>query len=93
MFLLLYILLIQNYRVDGFHYYLGYIKFGIGRTSSDAAHEIRDEKITREEGVALVEKFDGEFPDVGPMRRRLAGPAQDDNTHISRSVSHMTHFV
>lgn len=49
-------------RIDGYHYYLGYIKFGIGRTTSDAAHEIRDGKITREEGCALVKKFDGEFP-------------------------------
>lgn len=49
-------------RVDGFHYYLGYIKFGIGRTTSDSAHEIRDGKITREEGMALVRKYDGEFP-------------------------------
>jgi N-acetyl sugar amidotransferase len=49
-------------RTDGFHYYLGFIKFGIGRATSDAAHEIRDNKITREEGVALVKKYDGEFP-------------------------------
>jgi N-acetyl sugar amidotransferase len=49
-------------RIDGFHYYLAYIKFGIGRTTSDAAHEIRDNKITREEGVALVRRYDGEFP-------------------------------
>ncbi|WP_078125509.1 N-acetyl sugar amidotransferase [Leptospira alexanderi] len=49
-------------RIDGFHYYLGYIKFGIGRTTSDTAHEIRDHKITREEGVALVKRYDGEFP-------------------------------
>ena len=49
-------------KIDGFHYYLSVIKFGIGRTTSDAAHEIRDGKITREEGVALVERFDGEFP-------------------------------
>jgi N-acetyl sugar amidotransferase len=49
-------------RVDGFHYYLGFIKFGIGRTTSDTAHEIRDGKITREEGIALVRKYDGEFP-------------------------------
>jgi len=48
--------------LDGYHYYLGYIKFGIGRATSDAAHEIRDGKITREEGIALVKKFDGEFP-------------------------------
>ena len=50
-------------RFDGFHYYLGYIKFGIGRTTSDAAHEIRDGKISREEGIALVKKYDGEFPE------------------------------
>jgi N-acetyl sugar amidotransferase len=49
-------------RIDGFHYYLGYIKFGIGRTTSDTAHEIRDGKITREEGIALVQRYDGEFP-------------------------------
>jgi N-acetyl sugar amidotransferase len=49
-------------RLDGFHYYLAHIKFGIGRCTSDAAHEIRDGHITREEGIALVRRFDGEFP-------------------------------
>ena len=49
-------------QIDGFHYYLGFIKFGIGRATSDSAHEIRDNKITREEGVVLVKRFDSEFP-------------------------------
>jgi N-acetyl sugar amidotransferase len=49
-------------EIDGFHYYLSYIKFGIGRTTSDAAHEIRDGKITREEGIALVKRYDHESP-------------------------------
>jgi hypothetical protein len=49
-------------RIDAFHYYLGFIKFGIGRCTSDAAHEIRDGLISREEGVSLVRQFDGEFP-------------------------------
>ncbi|MCL5740511.1 MAG: N-acetyl sugar amidotransferase [Betaproteobacteria bacterium] len=49
-------------RIDGYHYYLGYIKFGIGRTTSDTAHEIRDHKIDRNEGIALVRRYDGEFP-------------------------------
>ena len=49
-------------EIDGFHYYLSYIKFGIGRATSDAAHEIRDGKITREEGVALVKRYDHEQP-------------------------------
>jgi N-acetyl sugar amidotransferase len=50
-------------RLDGFHYYLMYIKFGIGRATSDAAHEVRDGHLTREEAVQLVGKFDGEFPE------------------------------
>ncbi len=49
-------------RLDGYHYYLAYIKFGLGRCTSDAAHEVRDGHITREEAVALVKQFDGEFP-------------------------------
>ena len=49
-------------KIDGFHYYLGFIKFGIGRATSDSAHEIRDGRIDREEGIALVRKYDGEFP-------------------------------
>lgn len=49
-------------QIDGFHYYLAYIKFGIGRATSDTAHEIRDGKITREEGIALIRRYDHEFP-------------------------------
>lgn len=49
-------------KIDGMHYYTTYIKFGIGRTSYDASQEIRSGHITREEGVALVKKYDGEFP-------------------------------
>lgn len=49
-------------KQDGFHFYLAFMKFGIGRATSDAAHEIRDGHITREEGVALVRRYDGEFP-------------------------------
>ena len=49
-------------KLDGFHFYLAYIKFGHGRCLSDAAHEIRDGHISREEAIALIKKYDGEFP-------------------------------
>ena len=49
-------------RIDPFHYYTTLVKFGLGRASYDAAQEIRNGKITREEGVNLVKKFDQEFP-------------------------------
>ena len=50
-------------KIDDLHYYTTYIKFGIGRATYDASQEIRNKHITREEGVALVKRFDGEFPD------------------------------
>ena len=50
-------------RIDDFHYYTTYVKFGIGRATYDAAQEIRSRDITREEGVALTRRFDGEFPE------------------------------
>ena len=49
-------------KVDDLHYYTTFIKFGIGRATYDASQEIRSGDITREEGISLVNKFDGEFP-------------------------------
>jgi len=50
-------------KIDDFHYYTTFIKFGIGRATYDAAQEIRNDEINREEGVSLVRKYDGEFPE------------------------------
>ena len=50
-------------KIDDLHYYTTYIKFGIGRATYDASQEIRNNHITRDEGVQLVKRFDGEFPD------------------------------
>ena len=49
-------------KFDGFHYFMRYIKLGLGRCIEDTSHEIRDGHITREEGIDLVKKYDGEFP-------------------------------
>jgi N-acetyl sugar amidotransferase len=50
-------------KIDDLHYYTTFIKFGIGRATYDASQEIRNRHLTREEGVSLVQKYDGEFPD------------------------------
>jgi hypothetical protein len=50
-------------KLELLDYYMRYIKFGMGRATFDAAQEIRTGKITREEGVGLVRKYDGEFPE------------------------------
>jgi len=49
-------------KIDPFHYFTTLIKFGIGRSTYDAAQEVRNNKITREEAVILVNRFDTEFP-------------------------------
>ncbi|WP_225318905.1 N-acetyl sugar amidotransferase [Cellvibrio sp. KY-GH-1] len=49
-------------KIDPFHYFTTLIKFGIGRATYDAAQEVRNGKITREEAVHLVKKYDQEFP-------------------------------
>lgn len=49
-------------KIDGFFYYTSYIKFGIGRTMLESAEEIRHGHTTKEEGMSLIEKFDGEYP-------------------------------
>ena len=50
-------------KIDDFHYWTTYIKFGIGRATYDAAQEVRSGDIERAEGVALVKRFDGEYPE------------------------------
>ena len=49
-------------KIDWFHWYTTFIKFGFGRATTDASQEIRNKKITRNEGINLVRKYDSEFP-------------------------------
>ena len=49
-------------KLNGFHYYLMFIKQGIGRTTLDSSRDIRQGIISRDEGVDLVREYDGEFP-------------------------------
>jgi N-acetyl sugar amidotransferase len=45
--------------------YIRYLKFGFGRTSDIVNTEIRFGRMTRDEGVELVERFDGNYnPDL-----------------------------
>jgi len=49
-------------QYDGFHYWFMYLKFGICRATSDAAHEVREGRISREKAISLIQKYDGEYP-------------------------------
>ena len=49
-------------KTDGLHFYLAFIKFGMGRATRDAMTDIYRGHLTRKDAVKLVRKFDGEFP-------------------------------
>lgn len=45
------------------HTYLMYLKFGFGRCSQDVGIDIRRGSMTRKQGINLIKKYDGEFPE------------------------------
>lgn len=49
-------------KIDDLHYYTTGAKFGLGRASYDAAQEVRNGDLTRDEAVAVVTRYDHEFP-------------------------------
>lgn len=44
------------------HAFMMFVKYGFGRATSDCCIEIRRGRMTRDEGVEIVKKIDGEFP-------------------------------
>ena len=48
--------------MQGVRDYLKYLKRGFGRTNHLASIDIRNGRLTREEGVAMVEQYDGKRP-------------------------------
>ena len=49
---------LDDMHENGIHDYMKYIKFGYGRTTDHVTKDIRDGILTREEGIAWVEKMD-----------------------------------
>tara|TARA_Y100000590_G_C15736197_1_gene1018625 strand:+ start:331 stop:1548 length:1218 start_codon:yes stop_codon:yes gene_type:complete len=49
-------------KIDDFHFYTTFIKFGIGRATYDVSQEIRNDHLSIDEGKKLIKKYDGEFP-------------------------------
>ena len=49
-------------KIDDLYYYMQFIKFGFGRCVRDASRHIQNSHLTRDEGLRLAQKYDGEFP-------------------------------
>jgi N-acetyl sugar amidotransferase len=52
-------------RLVSLHDYLKYVKYGFGRATDHACIDIRNKRLTREEGLSLVKKYDGKYPHFG----------------------------
>ena len=52
-------------KLVGLHDYLKYVKYGFGRATDHVGIDIRNNRISREEGVKLVKEFDGKYPSYG----------------------------
>ena len=46
----------------GLHDYLKFVKYGFGRATDHVGIDIRNKRMTREEGLELVKKYDGKYP-------------------------------
>ena len=52
-------------KLVGLHDYFKYVKYGFGRATDHACLDIRNNRVTRDEGLKLVEKYDGKYPHYG----------------------------
>lgn len=60
------------------HDYLKYLKFGYGRATDDASMEIRHGRMTREEGIELVKKYDHVRPSTLDTYLQFMGISEQD---------------
>lgn len=49
-------------KMHGLHDYLKFLKYGFGRATDHACIDIRNGRISREQGLELVKQFDGKYP-------------------------------
>lgn len=60
------------------HDYLKYLKFGYGRATDDASMEIRHGRLTREEGLRMVEQYDATEPSTLGFYCDFLGISKDE---------------
>jgi hypothetical protein len=49
---------LDDMHENGIHDYMKFVKFGYGRTTDHASKDIRAGHMTREQGIALVRRYD-----------------------------------
>lgn len=52
-------------KLVSLHDYLKFVKYGFGRTTDHVGIDIRNNRMSREEGLELVKRYDGKYPHYG----------------------------
>lgn len=68
---------LDDIHANGLHDYLKYLKFGYGRATDEASFEIRRGRMTREEGIEMVAKYDHVRPSDMDIFLREAEMTED----------------
>lgn len=77
---------LDDMHENGIHDYLKFVKLGYGRATDHAMKDIREGRMTREEGIAMVKKYDHVKP-YRDLNRWLeyAGMTEDEFDYICDS--------
>ena len=79
-------------KMQDLHVYLMYLKFGFGRAASDSGIDIRRGALDRKQALALVNRYDGEYPEeLLPSYLDHFGMTQADfdnvlDSHVNRQL-------
>lgn len=77
---------LEDIHANGVHDYLKYLKFGYGRATDDASTEIRHGRMTREEGIEMVMKYDSKRPADLDLYLNFAKMTEDE---FEKYVEHL----
>ena len=81
-------------KLVGLHDYLKYVKYGFGRATDHASIDIRNKRISREEGLKLVKKFDGKYPNYGVSNFiKYSGMSKEEIDNIIDSFTNPVLFA
>jgi N-acetyl sugar amidotransferase len=69
---------LDDIHANGLHDYLKYLKFGYGRGTDDASHDIRHGYLTREEAVEKVKKHDHVRPHDMDIWLKFVGMKEEE---------------
>jgi len=69
---------LDDIHANGAHDYLKYLKFGYGRATDDASNEIRHGRMTQEEGIEMVKKYDAVRPSDLDVYLKFVGMTEEE---------------